>query len=128
VGLDPILRDNVWKFLTNCVNNSGKTVILTTHYMNEARFCSKIGFIRDGSMLVEDCPMNIQNNLNTSDLDDALLMLCEGGNYEGPCEPENFTQEINFFDKHYQSGSGLGLQRLKALISEDIYFIRTRFA
>jgi ABC-type multidrug transport system ATPase subunit len=128
VGLDPILRYNVWQFLMSSVENFGKTIILTTHYMNEANYCSRIGFIRNGLMLVEDCPLNIQSSFNTVDLDDALLMLCDGKEYESRSQTEDVDQECDFFENFKESESVLGLQRMMAIITEDLYFFKTRIS
>ncbi|KAF5273871.1 hypothetical protein FQA39_LY00986 [Lamprigera yunnana] len=42
VGLDPILRDTIWKFLINLTTTKSITIILTTHYMEEARHAGKV--------------------------------------------------------------------------------------
>ena len=53
-GLDPEARKDVWKFLKGYRNN-GSTVLLTTHYMEEAEeLCDRVGIIREGEFLALD--------------------------------------------------------------------------
>jgi lipooligosaccharide transport system ATP-binding protein len=55
-GLDPQARHMIWA-LIHRLRRSGKTVILTTHYMEEAeRLCDKIGIIDHGRLLAEGSP------------------------------------------------------------------------
>lgn len=37
VGVDPLLRQNIWNYLVQICKDSNKTIILTTHYIEEAR-------------------------------------------------------------------------------------------
>lgn len=51
-GLDPLARRNLWEIIQN-INKQGKTVILTTHYMEEAEvLCDRIAIMDRGKMLV----------------------------------------------------------------------------
>ena len=55
-GLDPQARQLIWRRLRQLLGN-GKTLILTTHYMDEAeRLCDRIAIIDNGRILVEDSP------------------------------------------------------------------------
>ncbi|XP_035701375.1 ABC transporter G family member 23-like [Folsomia candida] len=55
-GIDPLLRERIWDYLRLLVESKGTTVFVTTHYVQETRQCKKIGYLRDGSMLVQDSP------------------------------------------------------------------------
>jgi len=53
-GLDPLARRNIWK-LVRTVQDQGKTVVLTTHYMEEAEsLCSRVGIMRKGELIALD--------------------------------------------------------------------------
>lgn len=72
VGLDPVLRDEIWKFLIEKSSKNNVSVIITTHYIEEAKQANNIGFIRNGSLL-EDTIDNILDTFNTQSLDEAFM-------------------------------------------------------
>ena len=58
-GLDPQARHMIWA-LVHRLKRAGKTIILTTHYMEEAeRLCDKLGIIDDGLLLTEGDPRSL---------------------------------------------------------------------
>lgn len=68
-GLDPQSRTLVWEFLRDLAKVKGKTVILTTHFMEEAdRLADQIAIIDHGKILVEDTPENLRNSIGEGDL------------------------------------------------------------
>jgi len=79
-GLDPQSRALVWDFIRDLSQKYGKTVILTTHFMEEADRLSDIVAIMDhGKLLVVDTPENLRQSIGEGDLveihlnDDNLL-------------------------------------------------------
>jgi ABC-2 type transport system ATP-binding protein len=61
-GLDPQARRNVWSIITN-LRKRGKTIILTTHYMEEAeQLCQRVGIIEHGKIIALDTPGNLIAN------------------------------------------------------------------
>ncbi len=59
VGLDPMARRKLWDLMKG-LNKNGMTVILTTHYIEEAEIlCSRIGLINDGKIAALDSPKNL---------------------------------------------------------------------
>jgi ABC-2 type transport system ATP-binding protein len=62
VGLDPQSRESVWG-LIEALKKNGKTVFLTTHYMEEAqRLCDRISIIDNGKIIVSDTSQNLVKN------------------------------------------------------------------
>ncbi len=60
-GLDPQARRNLWDVITR-LKNSGKTIFLTTHYMEEAqRLCDQVAIIDHGSIIALDSPEGLIN-------------------------------------------------------------------
>jgi len=60
LGLDPQTRQHLWSHIEELAKKSNITVILTTHYMEEAeRLCSRIGIIDSGRIKVVDTPNNL---------------------------------------------------------------------
>lgn len=61
-GLDPQARHNIWQLIKD-INNQGKTIFLTTHYMEEAaQLCDRVGIIDHGSIIALDTPGNLIHN------------------------------------------------------------------
>ncbi|MBI1743692.1 ABC transporter ATP-binding protein [Candidatus Acetothermia bacterium] len=65
-GLDPQARRHLWEYIRQ-INQQGKTIILTTHYMEEAqRLCDRVAIIDMGKIVALDTPANLINNLKSS--------------------------------------------------------------
>jgi len=60
-GIDPVSRRIMWDFLYD-LSRSGMTLFVTTHYMEEAERCNKIGFIWEGNLVAYDTPQGIKDN------------------------------------------------------------------
>lgn len=72
VGVDPELRAGFWKYFAELKAN-GKTVILTTHYMDEAVRCDIVGMMRNGKLIAEGTPDDLMKASGTRDLESAFL-------------------------------------------------------
>ncbi len=62
-GIDPVSRRIMWDFLYD-LSRDGMTLFVTTHYMEEAERCNKIGFIWEGNLVAYDTPQGIKDNFN----------------------------------------------------------------
>ncbi|MGI6486320.1 MAG: ATP-binding cassette domain-containing protein [Tepidanaerobacteraceae bacterium] len=60
-GVDPVARRQFWDLIYRLSEN-GVTVMVTTHYMDEAEHCNTIGFIHYGNLLAVDTPENLKKN------------------------------------------------------------------
>jgi ABC-type multidrug transport system ATPase subunit len=76
VGLDPILREKIWTFMLEITRTSKLAVIITTHYIDEAKQADRVGLMRNGILLAEDTPMNIISRHEVDNLEEAFLKLC----------------------------------------------------
>ncbi len=64
LGLDPQTRRRIWHYITNLKNSFGMTIILTTHYMDEAdQLCSRIAIIDRGQIVAMDSPEGLKESL-----------------------------------------------------------------
>jgi ABC-2 type transport system ATP-binding protein len=64
VGLDPQTRVKIWGYLLNLNAKENITIILTTHYMDEAdRLCSRVGIIDHGKVIANDVPQKLKDSL-----------------------------------------------------------------
>ncbi|EFX61237.1 ABC protein, subfamily ABCH, partial [Daphnia pulex] len=93
VGVDPVLRRSIWNHLVRQSVDHGKTVIVTTHYIEEARQANTIGMMRCGRLLVEDSPDNLLRKYGLSTLEDVFLKLCRKENSKNP-EVANMASTI----------------------------------
>jgi len=64
LGLDPASRETMWKYIQRLVREEKMTVILTTHYMEEADIlCDRIGIIDKGRIIALDTPKGLKAGL-----------------------------------------------------------------
>ena len=78
VGVDPELRKGFWDYFDR-LKSAGKTVVLTTHYMDEAVRCGTVGMMRLGRMIAEGSPRSLMASAGTDSLEDAFLIHTRGG-------------------------------------------------
>jgi ABC-2 type transport system ATP-binding protein len=60
-GLDPVHRQQMWNLLYD-LGHDGKTIFVTTHYMDEAERCTEVGFLEGGRLLAKASPRELQSN------------------------------------------------------------------
>ena len=77
-GLDPQARRSLWEFVQS-INDSGRTVVLTTHYMEEAEYlCDRIAIMDGGKLIALDTPANLISALPVP-YEIRVVMSGEGG-------------------------------------------------
>jgi len=74
VGLDPVLRRSLWAHFRQLAEQ-GKTLLISTHTMDEADRCDLLGFLRGGRLLASDTPAALRLQTGQADLEDAFLAL-----------------------------------------------------
>ena len=74
VGVDPELRVGFWKYFAE-LKAQGKTIVLTTHYMDEAERCDVVGMMRQGELIAEGAPRDLMEKTSVSNLEDAFLTI-----------------------------------------------------
>ncbi|XP_072381935.1 ABC transporter G family member 23 isoform X1 [Diabrotica undecimpunctata] len=75
VGVDPLLRQSIWNHLVQITKDGNKTVIITTHYIEEARQAHTIGLMRSGKFLAEESPQVLLSMYQCTSLEDVFLKL-----------------------------------------------------
>ena len=73
VGIDPELRLSIWNELLRLKNEEGKTIIVTTHVMDEAEKCDYISMVRDGSIIATGTPFQLKEQYGVHSLDAVFL-------------------------------------------------------
>ena len=76
-GVDPISRRMFWDLIQNMAS-SGVTVLITTHFMDEAEFCERIGFISGGKLVALDTPAALKRDAVEEDLYELTLSSFRG--------------------------------------------------
>jgi ABC-2 type transport system ATP-binding protein len=74
VGVDPELRATFWGYFEN-MSQKGITVIITTHYMDEASHCTRVGLLRQGKLIADGRPQELKKSTRTTSLEDVFLAL-----------------------------------------------------
>ncbi|CAH2004698.1 unnamed protein product [Acanthoscelides obtectus] len=92
VGVDPILRANIWSYMVQDVKKRNTSIIITTHYIEEATQAHRIGFMRDGQLIAEDSPAQLLSAYGCRHLEDVFLKLAR----------EQQTVEATPKDKHIE--------------------------
>lgn len=72
VGIDPILRKNIWDRFEN-LKQSGITIVVTTHVMDEAEKCDRLGMIREGKLIALGTPDELKEETESNNLEEAFL-------------------------------------------------------
>lgn len=73
-GVDPISRREFWKRLYGLAEQ-GNTILVTTHYMDEAEHCDLLGLMLGGALIAFDKPTTLKRDLQVSSLEEAFLTL-----------------------------------------------------
>ncbi len=75
VAMDPQSRHAVWDFVKE-LKTQGKTIVLTTHYMEEAEeLCDRVGIIDYGKLIALDTPKNLIANNGVKNLEEVFIKL-----------------------------------------------------
>uniref|UniRef100_A0A673ZIP7 ABC transporter G family member 23-like n=1 Tax=Salmo trutta TaxID=8032 RepID=A0A673ZIP7_SALTR len=83
VGVDPVLRAKIWQHLVEIVKTGKVSVVITTHYIEEARQANVVGLMRNGQLLAEGHPETMMKQHNAPTLEKAFLQLCETSDQVG---------------------------------------------
>src|SRR6185295_794897 len=62
-GLDPGARRDLWQYLEQLSRDDGVTSLLTTHYMEEAAHCTRLGIVNKGDLVALDTPARLRETI-----------------------------------------------------------------
>jgi ABC-2 type transport system ATP-binding protein len=77
VGIDPVLRVFFWEYFRSLAD-TGLTIVLTSHVMDEAERANRIGLMRAGKLVEEGTPQEIKQRNSASSIEQVFLKLSEG--------------------------------------------------
>jgi len=78
VGIDPHLRATFWSYFRKLATE-GTTLIISSHAMDEAERCDRLGFVRQGKLLAEGAAEELRAQAGAATLEEAFLRFAEGG-------------------------------------------------
>jgi len=76
-GVDPLTRRQFWDMIYEA-SSSGITVFVTTHYMDEAEYCSRVTVMVDGKIDALDTPANLKKQFEAESIEDVFYKLARG--------------------------------------------------
>jgi len=77
VGLDPVLRRDLWT-LFHDLAATGRTLLVSSHVMDEAERCDELVLMRDGAVVATGSPADLLERTGAAGLEEAFLALAEG--------------------------------------------------
>jgi len=77
VGLDPLLRRDLWKLFANLAGQ-GRTLLISSHVMDEAELCTDLLLLREGRVLSHGSKQSLLSKTHTKSVEEAFLALVEG--------------------------------------------------
>jgi len=76
-GVDPITRRQFWQMIYEAADR-GITVVVTTHYMDEAEYCSRVLMMVDGKIAALDTTSKLKEKYQAADMHDVFVKLARG--------------------------------------------------
>jgi len=73
-GVDPVARRQFWELIYQAADK-GITIFVTTHYMDEAEYCSRVSIMVDGKIEALDTPKNLKIKYHASSMDEVFHQL-----------------------------------------------------
>ncbi|NLB67174.1 MAG: ABC transporter ATP-binding protein [Bacteroidales bacterium] len=73
-GVDPVTRRQFWEMIYEAAEG-GTTIFVTTHYMDEPEYCSRVSIIVDGEVRALDTPTRLKQQFNAVSMDEVFRML-----------------------------------------------------
>ncbi|WP_321422522.1 ATP-binding cassette domain-containing protein [uncultured Methanobacterium sp.] len=116
LGLDPQTRESIWEYIQELNQNQEVSVLMTTHYMEEAdKLCDEIAIINKGQIITADSPKNLKRELKA----DTITMQVD--------KLEEFTEKVeklDFVKETYVMDSEIKLlvERGENLVAELVNF------
>ncbi|GAA1927837.1 ABC transporter ATP-binding protein [Streptomyces sodiiphilus] len=91
VGLDPVLRRDLWDLFHRLAAERGTTLLISSHVMDEADRCRRLLLMRAGRILADDTPDRLRERTGTATIEEAFLHLVEADRRDNG--PENAPED-----------------------------------
>ena len=87
-----MLRQSIWTHLVRLSMKQKKTILITTHYIEEARQANTVGLMRNGKLLAEESPLQLLTIYGLVTLEQVFLKLCVKDDKESGSQSTNLDQ------------------------------------
>ncbi len=125
IGLDLTNRRKIWRFIDGLRTRTGMTVLLTTHYLEEADSCDRVAFIREGRMVTSGPPRKLIEKLGRHIVEiegpDPAALATALGPRLGTCLREGDTLQFR-----HDTEDVTGLARLQTELGDQVSALRWR--
>lgn len=115
-GVDPPIRRAFWEYLRG-LNKEGVTILVTTHYMDEAENCNRIGLMNKGRLIAEGTPKELKKMVFGGDMVEVVL--------QGHVQMSKFMGIANVREQSYRDGETVLRMILKDASKELPALLRT---
>jgi len=118
-GIDVELRRNLWQYLRD-LHSQGKTILLTTHYIEEAELlCENVAIIDEGKILIEGSPKDLTQELGSAGI---IVQLGNVGNsMESFLDGFTFTREENRLHFSVKNPDSAMPKIIQQLLKADVH-------
>lgn len=114
-GLDPQNRTNIWDYIRDLKASNNMTVLLTTHYMEEAEaLADRVGIMDKGEIIIEGTPRELVDQMGADNI--QIKGSGKKGSFEERCKFLKYVQSVNSTNGLIQIGVDSGNRRLVELI------------
>jgi len=73
VGIDPVLKKEIWQELIRLKDEEQKTILVTTHAMDEAERCDQLAMLRSGQIIAYGTPHELKDRYQAQDFDEVFV-------------------------------------------------------
>jgi ABC-2 type transport system ATP-binding protein len=80
-GVDPIARRGFWDLIYQ-LSEAGRTVFVSTHYMEEAEYCHRVALMYRGRVIALGSPRELKEKLSVSSMEDVFIAMIEAADKE----------------------------------------------
>ncbi|MDQ0776485.1 ABC-2 type transport system ATP-binding protein [Streptomyces aurantiacus] len=87
VGLDPVLRRDLWQLFHTIAADRGATLLVSSHVMDEAERCHRLLLMREGEILTDDTPDALRTQTGADTVETAFLHLVDQAIKAGSHQP-----------------------------------------
>jgi len=125
VGVDPVLSHSIWQRLMQMSTVGKKTIIITTHYIEEARQAHTIGLMRGGVILAEGEPNHLISLNNCDTLEQVFLKLSQKQSYDIDNEVvENYPKPKRKPNSPIKDSPGISSAHVRSHFVKSIYWMK----
>ncbi|MFK0257663.1 ABC transporter ATP-binding protein [Streptomyces sp. NPDC090445] len=87
VGLDPVLRRDLWNLFHDLTATRGTTILVSSHVMDEAERCHDLLLMREGRLLAQDTPDALRARTHSTTVEEGFLRLVDEANAPAAQDP-----------------------------------------